>query len=317
MCHKPKVSIIIPAYNASNYLAEAIDSALSQTYDNIEVLVINDGSKDDGATKKIAQSYGDKIKYFEKENGGVSSALNLGIRKMSGEYFSWLSHDDVYEVDKIEKQVEVLNKVNKKTLIYGKNRLIDEHSNFINSFKHNFDFETNKLISSKDVLSILLNKGTLNGCCLLIPKEVLIDNGMFEEKLRFCQDAFLWYKLFINGYSLYCIDDVIVRNRIHSNQVTQTHQKLFIKECNKISDFLTEKFVNISTAENNFLKMYLLSDAKYFYIDKLNKNITKGLNHKLLSLLTIIRIYILWMYGKIRPYIRKVYYGVFRRIKIK
>ena len=68
----PKVSIVIPVYNGADYMRYAIDSALNQTYKNIEVIVVNDGSKDDGKTKKIAKEYGDKIKYYEKENGGVS-----------------------------------------------------------------------------------------------------------------------------------------------------------------------------------------------------------------------------------------------------
>ena len=89
LLYTPKVSIVIPAYNASNYLSEAIDSALKQTYENIEIIVINDGSGDDGATRQIALSYGDKIRYYEKENGGSSSALNLGIVDMTGEWFSW------------------------------------------------------------------------------------------------------------------------------------------------------------------------------------------------------------------------------------
>ena len=76
---KPLISIVIPVYNGSNFLREAIDSALAQTYKNIEIIVVNDGSADDGETERIALSYGDKIRYFKKENGGVSSALNYGI----------------------------------------------------------------------------------------------------------------------------------------------------------------------------------------------------------------------------------------------
>ena len=84
---KPMVSIIFPVYNGSNYVCEAIDSALAQTYKNVEVIVVNDGSKDDGATEQICLSYRDKIRYFSKENGGVSSALNLGIKNMNGDFF--------------------------------------------------------------------------------------------------------------------------------------------------------------------------------------------------------------------------------------
>ena len=105
----PKVSVVIPVYNGANYLREAIDSALSQTYSNIEIIVVNDGSNDKGETRNIALSYGDKIRYFEKENGGVSSALNLGIREMTGEYFSWLSHDDSYKPQKIENSIRYLS----------------------------------------------------------------------------------------------------------------------------------------------------------------------------------------------------------------
>ena len=76
---KPLVSIIIPVYNGGNYLSEAVESALGQTYTNCEVLVVNDGSDDQGATARIAASYGDRIRYFEKENGGVASASELLI----------------------------------------------------------------------------------------------------------------------------------------------------------------------------------------------------------------------------------------------
>lgn len=113
----PQVSIIIPVYNGSNYMREAIDSAMNQTYTNIEVIVVNDGSNDNGRTDEIARSYGTRIRYFTKENGGVSSALNLGIQNMRGEYFSWLSHDDVYTPNKVEDEVAALAKMNNKEIL--------------------------------------------------------------------------------------------------------------------------------------------------------------------------------------------------------
>ena len=116
----PLVSIIIPVYNGSNYLEESINSALGQTYNEIEVLVINDGSNDNDLTHNIAVSYQKKIRYFRKQNGGVASALNFGISKMEGDYFSWLSHDDIYKPEKIEKQILFISK-NKKINIVGGN----------------------------------------------------------------------------------------------------------------------------------------------------------------------------------------------------
>lgn len=103
---EPLVSIVIPVYNGGNYLATAIDSALSQTYPHCEVIVVNDGSEDGGQTAMIARHYGGRIRYFEKANGGVASALNAGIQKMRGDYFAWLSHDDTFAPEKIAWQME-------------------------------------------------------------------------------------------------------------------------------------------------------------------------------------------------------------------
>ena len=105
----PLVSIVIPVYNGSKFLGEAIQSALNQTYKNVEVIVVNDGSNDNDKTEQIALSFKKKIRYFKKENGGVSSALNLGIRKMKGDFFSWLSHDDLYDSQKIKMQIQYIS----------------------------------------------------------------------------------------------------------------------------------------------------------------------------------------------------------------
>ena len=107
---KPLVSVIIPVYNGANYLREAIESVIKQSYKQIEIIVVNDGSTDKGETERIALLFGDKIRYYKKENGGVATALNLGIKKMQGEYFMWLSHDDIFYPDKIRYQVEMVLK---------------------------------------------------------------------------------------------------------------------------------------------------------------------------------------------------------------
>src|SRR3712207_962084 len=110
MTLNPKVSIVIPVYNGSDYLKEAIDSALGQTYEDIEVIVVNDGSNDGGQTEAIAKSYGDKIRYFSKENGGVASALNFGIKNMRVKWFTWLSHDDLFSQNRIEQDLILIEK---------------------------------------------------------------------------------------------------------------------------------------------------------------------------------------------------------------
>ena len=317
--HQPLVSIVIPVYNGSNYMREAIDSALSQTYKNIEIIVINDGSNDGGATDEIARSYGDKIRYFSKQNGGDSSALNLGIEKMSGDYFSWLSHDDVYEIDKVEKQVLALNNytLDGRTLVYCRASIINEFSQQVNGQIIKSHFKSNQIYNSSDVLMQLLKKDTFNGCCLLIPKEVFFECGMFDESLRFCQDAVMWYKIFMKKYSLFCIDDMLVKSRVHPRQLTQTGQALFKKECNEISEILTPSFYELSSEEHNFLREYLLSDARYFYFKTAKKIISFGKEKKIISNFVALKAYMVCAYGVIRPIIRKAYYRLFRRIKTK
>ena len=91
MNHKtlPLVSLAIPVFNGSDFMSLAIDSALAQTYPHVEIIVVNDGSSDEGETEKIALSYGDRVSYYSKKNGGVGSALNLALNKSCGEYIGF------------------------------------------------------------------------------------------------------------------------------------------------------------------------------------------------------------------------------------
>lgn len=213
----PLVTVVIPVYNGENYLKEAIDSALNQTYKNVEILVINDGSKDN--TEKIALSYGDKIKYIKKENGGVASALNLAINEMKGEYFSWLSHDDLYFENKIEKQVEFLRyRKNKNVVLFSNYILIDQKGKQINEPV----IINSKLLRLKKRQEYCLLRGCINGITMLIPKKAFKDVGEFNETLRCVQDYDMWHRMLKKYRFVHC-NEIVSKTRIHPNQDTNSN----------------------------------------------------------------------------------------------
>lgn len=212
----PKITIAIPVYNGSNFMRVAIDSAIAQDYKNKEILVINDGSTDNGETEKIALSYGDKIRYIKKKNGGVATALNLAIKEMKGEYLSWLSHDDIYKTFKLEKQVEALNKLDDKTtIIFSNVELIDEKgdifctTNYSNLLKHEE--------LCQGIYPVI--KGTVNGCSMLISKKCFDKVGLFNENLKTSNDYEMWLRLF-KEFKCYLIEEPLIQYRIHKNQDT-------------------------------------------------------------------------------------------------
>lgn len=312
---EPLISIIIPVYNGANYLSQAIDSALLQTYENIEIIVVNDGSDDDGATEKIALSYGDKIRYYYKENGGVSTALNLGIREMKGDYFSWLSHDDLYCKDKIKKQVEALKKINKKNvLIYCRVEMVDKNLIPMKNRNHSL-LEENTLINGLQVTNFMLKNYMLNGCAFLIPKKVFEHCGGFDERLRFNQDAFLWYKIFTNDYYLYSIPYIGVKSRVHDKQLTHTGQKIFISDCNLISETLVSIFGEVSSKDNNLLLLFAKTMAKYGVKKAVVSSKKEGKQRNLFTIKDIMAINMRSVYSHIRPFLRKIYYKFIKNIK--
>lgn len=230
----PLVSIIIPVYNGSDYLGEAIDSALVQTYKNVEVIVVNDGSDDDGRSAAIGRSYGNKIRYFEKENGGVSSALNYGLKLMQGDFFSWLSHDDLYYPEKIEKQLSHYQKFPGKTIIFSDSDLINANGRIISKAKPLM------INQEKIYYDLIANNIFLSGCTLLIPVTAFSEVGVFTSTYRTVQDYEMWLRMINAGYRLQYLPVSTVKTRIHPQQDSKAKRALFIGEKN---DFYNDALV--------------------------------------------------------------------------
>ena len=216
----PMVSIIIPVYNGERYLREAVDSALNQTYTQYEVIIVNDGSTD--KSSEIAKSYGSKVRYYEKANGGVSSALNLAVKNMKGEYFSWLSHDDLYSPHKIESQVDLLNGLaDKQCVIFSGYKIIDHNGNILDSIDLGRSYSMEQLSSPLFVFF----EGLISGCTLLIHKDLIVREGGFDEELKTTQDYDLWFKILMTANI--CFDkNILISSRRHRMQTGRTNERV-------------------------------------------------------------------------------------------
>lgn len=304
----PKVSIIIPVYNGANYLNESIDSALAQTYDNLEVLVINDGSCDNGATEAIALSYGDRIRYFKKENGGVSSALNCGIANMTGEYFSWLSHDDRYEPDKVANSVAYLARFEDRDrmLVMCGGFYIDKNSVKLRDM--HFNFHPNTVYHGLDVVEHILKHGTLDACCLLIPKIAFDECGNFNEKIPYNQDSLMWFSIFCNNYRLVVDEEHRdVAYRLHAKQTSKTRRDLAPQSSLELSRVIAPIFAKVSTPERPFLLMRAKEPARAGCTASMKECIRVGRETGVFNTGNVLSLYALLLYGKCRSRIAALY----------
>lgn len=289
----PKVSIVIPVYNGADFLAQAIESALNQTYSNIEVLVINDGSRDCGATETIAKSFGKKIRYYNKKNGGVSTALNLGIQKMKGQYFSWLSHDDEYYPNKISSQIDFLKKQkNKNIVLYSDFDLIDPSSKKIRSVKL-------ESVPSDKFKFALIKGSPVSGCTTLIPKTIFKKIGFFKANLRTVQDYEMWFRI-AEKYHFVHMSSVLLKSRIHPGQGMQCLTLTVLKEANVLFTDELKKiaqnqsypggesppFLFLSLALGLTEKLYFTASRYAFglYLREIKKNYPLNIKIKILFL---------------------------------
>lgn len=252
---QPLVSIIIPVFNGSDYLREAINSAIGQTYHNVEIIVVNDGSTDD--TEQIALSYGERIRYFTKENGGTSTALNLGIENMRGEYFSWLSHDDQYYPKKIEREVESLCELT------DKNTVMLCNWDVINADYERIDVRLCDRVAkeypsreSSRMFPILY--ANIHGCAMLIPKACFDEVGVFDVDLRVAHD-FEFFRRILKKFPHKLIPEVLVIARDGANR----QGKYANTRCNVEYSLLLIDIIDNLT-EEEILEM--MPDKRSFYM---------------------------------------------------
>ncbi len=208
-----KVTICMPVFNGGRYFRAALESALAQDYDNLEIVVVNDGSADGGETERTALAYGERVRYFHQPNRGVAGALNTAVAHMTGDFFAWLSHDDLHLPHKTAAQVAFLDRLGRpRACLFSDFDLIGPQDEPIASVR----LPTDRIRQNP---RLPLYNGMINGCTLLMPVEILREFGPFDETFRYAQDYDLWNRI-LARHEFFHQPEVLIRYRVHPGQGT-------------------------------------------------------------------------------------------------
>jgi len=222
----PLVSVIIPVFNGSNYLTEAVESVFAQTYTPIELIIVDDGSTDN--TWELIQSFGSKTCAIHQENQGVAAALNTGIRSSHGDLIAWLSHDDLFLPEKIALQVKFLKAHPEFGACYTDFEIIDSAGERL-SIYHAPWFPSSELPRS------FLRDMHINGSTVLLRRSCFEKAGGFDERLAHTQDLEMWLRLAAFS-EIGHLPEVLIKFRSHAEQGSldftlqiQEEQALFLE----------------------------------------------------------------------------------------
>ena len=226
------ISIIVPIYNTEKYLHECLDSILNQSYTNFEVLLINDGSTDSSGT--ICQEYVERdsrFRYFEKDNGGVASARNLGLERSEGTYITFIDSDDWVEFNYLEVLYTALKENDTDVAISTYKRFAQDGVFYLRSYsKENDEFLNIGKRNRNSFLEILPKLGELDHSFYSISskliKREIIGNLLFDEQVSYSEDLNFFFRLYLGVESVVYVRDYTYIYRTHDASTSQNFNEL-------------------------------------------------------------------------------------------
>ena len=209
----PRVSVLIPCYNAGAYLGAALQSVLDQTYQDFEIIVVDDGSTDDSAAVAKACS---RVRYFHKAHSGIAATRNLAVQQAKGEFVAFLDADDLWAPEKLEKQVAYLDSHPQCQMV---------HSYAQNFFDGPPESMTDR---QKQLMAANLRDYMASSC---IRRELFEQHGVFREDYAVGEDTHWIARLRAVGVDMsHCIAQPLYLRRIHQNNISLTHDRIGRKD---------------------------------------------------------------------------------------
>jgi glycosyltransferase involved in cell wall biosynthesis len=230
----PLVSIIIPFYN-DPYVDQAVVSALYQTYPNIEVIVVDDGST---CNQERLNPYRSRINYLGKANGGTASALNHGMRMANGKYVTWLSSDDRFYPDKVAKQVDYMERHNAQ-ISHTDYDVMNEHGTIVQRMA------AVKFATAKSFIAAMLHGNPVNGCTVMMTKHLIQSIGWFNEHLPYTHDYELWIRVLLSRVDFHYINEPLTVYRRHSQMGTVRHFDHVLQEVQAVTNIYGGRIMSL------------------------------------------------------------------------
>lgn len=197
------ISVIIPVYNCEKYLAEAIESVLAQTYQPIEVIVVDDGSTDESAA--VAKSFGSSVGYYFQENSGLAATRNHGIELAQGDFLAFIDADDIWLEHKLSLQMAAFETDQKLDMVFG---LVQQ---FISPELD--EMNRQKIYCHTEPMSGLI------GSAMMIKRDAFFRVGMFDPSWKLGEFIDWYAKAIEQGLKSYILPEIVLRRRLHSTNM--------------------------------------------------------------------------------------------------
>lgn len=244
------LSVVIPTYNRVDYLREAIESVLAQTYKNYEILVVDDGSTDN--TRELVASYASRIKYIYQDNKGPSAARNNGIRNAKGNLIAFLDSDDLWHPDKLAKQVAV----------FVENPSLSFLATGYGEINTKYEVIKTNVLQSSELRSLQrkeMYKNFFATSSVMVKKTCFNKAGLFNENLHFAEDWEMWIRI-LKYYSFDYVPNLLVQYRVHPIKITTTSVSNNITDWKKVIEMHScngDGFKDIILKKKRFSWLYL------------------------------------------------------------
>lgn len=214
-----KVSVVIPTYNQGRYICETIDSVLGQTFQDFEVIVVDDGSTDD--TRQKIERYLPRISYIYQENAGCGAARNTSILASKGEYVAFLDSDDLWLPDKLRLQVEFMDSNPQFGMVFSDFCMFREDQITVCSF-----FQEKKFVDSGDIFGNLIRECFIRPSTILVRREVFQKVGLHDTSLLVSADYDLWLRI-AKRYPIAAMSMCLVKYRVHDANLSKAEAIMY------------------------------------------------------------------------------------------